>query len=312
MPTWLSPIRKTFRALGFGAVVLAAAWTAPQVSSRGTTVPVVSLKQVLAALQTSAAGRGLLDRAVERWQLKTQADVQTYLRWGVVSKTDAVLTRHFDPETGKEERTRQVLIYLRKDLSLQDAVLDLAHEMVHATETPLWDPYDPELTPTRYIQAAIEGRGGEVSAVLQECEVARDFLRVTRERAQRLAGAAAKASIAERCVRYYDAKADVVSRERVLKDFYSVGKWKGRLQEQLGRAKHELPLLSEAEPVLFSSTGRTPYPVALYEEFEQMNEVACRNSRRRHESADRAPASLGTGLNENARFLQRRCSKAEA
>jgi hypothetical protein len=137
------------------------------------------LRRALEILEHVPTGRELLGRAQKFWDLPRRADVREALAWGRASKTDAVLTRHFDPKTGAETRERQVTIYLKQNQPLEDLVLDLAHELVHATSRPTWDPYDPHLTAGRYVWAAIEGEGGEVGPLSADL-VRREFYRVGR------------------------------------------------------------------------------------------------------------------------------------
>jgi hypothetical protein len=245
------------------------------------------------------SGKQLLAKAQRFWGLRKPQDVVQKLKWGSASKTDAVLTRHFNPRTGQESRERQVTIFVRKAQSLDDLVLDIAHELVHATVRPAWDPYDPELTAGRYIWAAIEGEGGEVRAVAFECQVGFEV----HERF----GAAGQAS--DRCKAYLrgNDNAQALNFDLIRKDFYRVGHWGSELTEKLGAERALFPLLSRETPRLYSSTGNAPYPVALYQEFEEITEIACENSRKRA-SADpaRSPATLQKSA---ASFVAQRCAK---
>jgi len=224
------------------------------------------------------------------------------LEWGDSSRTDAVLTRHYDPETGEEVREREVTIYLRRHAAVEDVALDLAHELVHAAQQPTWDPYDPDLTPVRFIRLSIEAAGGEADAVQAECQVAAEL-------------GDAVATSGERCGRYAAG-----AREGIVREFYRVGAWKRVLDRALGATAGELADLSGEEPLLLSSTGRAPYPVALLREYEALTEAACRNSRKRLVSSSsarsaqtRGPAGDGAGrdLDEPSQraavFLSRRC-----
>jgi hypothetical protein len=257
------------------------------------------LERAVEVLSHVPTGKELLARAQAFWRLSRPADVVRKLQWGTASKTDAVLTRHFNPRTGQESREREVTIFLRQGQSLDDLVLDVAHELVHATARPAWDPYDPQLTAGRYIWAAIEGEGGEVKAVASECRVAFEV----HERF----GAAKNAS--ERCKSYLKTAAagELPDLERIRKDFYRVGHWKRELLEKLGQEREMFPLLSRESPKLYSSTGNAPYPVALFQEFEEITDIACENSRKRAsaESA-RAPAASRRSA---AAFVAQRCSK---
>ena len=231
-------------------------------------------------------------------------------RWGDASRTDAVLTRHYDSETGQETRERKVTIYLRRGQPMEEMMLDLAHELVHATSRPAWDPYDPKLTAAEYIRVAIEGAGGEVEAVQAECRVSLELFTTRVAGGARLDAEKTK-SLDSRCTRYGGSLAMDVIR----KDFYRVGRWNTELQSRLGEgARKLLPLLSSEKPSLYSSTGGAPYPVALLEEYRQMTTVACENSRRRAatlaedgDSSLRSPASVSEIEQSNRLFLTRRC-----
>ncbi|MCM2278279.1 MAG: hypothetical protein NDJ89_09405 [Oligoflexia bacterium] len=249
------------------------------------------IDRAVAILERLESGRELLAKARAAWALGSTRELGARLRPGAESKTDAVITRYFNPGTGEEHREREVLIHLRTEQRLEDLVLDLAHELVHAATRPAWDPYDPKLTPGDYIRAAIEGEGGEVAAVVAECRVGLEM-------------AALSGASVERCRSYVPAGSTRVSADKVARDFYRVGKWSSELSRRLGSAA--LPRLSDDAPVLFSSTGRTPYPVALFREFEQINDIACENSRKRLQAVP------GRTLASDARsrirdFLQRRC-----
>lgn len=219
-------------------------------------------------------------------------------RWGRASKTDAVLVRHYDSQTGKETRERRVTIFLRASQTEEEVLLDLAHELVHATSQPPWDPYDPELTAARYIHAAIDGEGGEVAAVQAEC-------RVHFELARHDPSLSSDGGL--RCRSYMGKN----SAEKIRRDFYRVGQWQAELRARLGKEAALMPELSSEPPALYSSTGGAPYPIALWEEFRSLTEAACENSRRRASSEleQKPPATLTDSERETLHFLLRRCSE---
>ncbi len=239
-----------------------------------------TVRDALERLRGSETGKEVLEQALRFWQLDQLNDLTSVIQAGSESKTDAVLTRRFDPNNGHETRERSVLVYLRLSQAPEDVVLDMAHELVHATARAEWDPYDPLLTPGKYIHAAIEGRGGEVDAVATECHVAFELYP---ERAQTLS----------RCSGYL--AAGTLSKEKVREDFYRVGKWMPELKLKLGSEMSLFPVLQGSPPKLYSSTGHAPYPVALFREYSELTRVACENSRRR------APASIPDA------FLTKRC-----
>lgn len=245
------------------------------------------MEEVLAILKYSPTGKGLTQKAIRVWKLKNPSALIESFKWGDVSRTDTVLTRHFDPETGREDREREVKVFLKANQSTLDIVLDLAHELIHATARPSFDPYDPGLTAGKYIFSEIEGEGGEVEAVTTECQVGLEL-------SERMG------AVARRCEAYMSAQSNSrgevvqINREQVRRDFYKVGDWFGKLNQGLGSEAQLFPLLSTDSPLLYSSTGRSPYPVALLKEFEEITEMACNNTKTRLRSV----ASSETGASK--------------
>lgn len=257
------------------------------------------LKLALKLLEKTQSGKELLSRAKKQWGLKSDQDVLDKLRLGTVSKTDAILTRLLDPSTGRETRQREITIYLRQSQQLLDTVLDLAHELTHAVFGPSWDPYDPRLTPGRYIWASLESSGGEVDALTWECRVGMELYREIPELS------------VHRCLRYLSEDGLHIDRGKILADFYRVGSYKSELERRLGKETPSLPLLSSDKPELFSSTWNDPYPVALYKEFRTLTKMACENSNKRLENL-RQPASSASRDFQSLRqkteeFVQKRC-----
>lgn len=255
-----------------------------------------SFKGALEILSSSPQGKKLITNALDFWNLKTPMDLIQVFHWNAYSKTDAVLTRHYNPDTGEEVREREVTIDLREEQSMDDLVLDMAHELVHATHRPSWDPYDPTLTAGRYIQTSIEGAGGEVDAILLECQVGYELK-------------LHKGISAERCKKYIllDQQEMRFSREKIQKDFYRVGEWFKELHSILGEEKKIFSHLSSEAPKLYSSTGHAPYPVALYKEYTELTRAACANSKRRLETFKQRTIAQTSMQGEIASFLERRC-----
>ena len=253
-------------------------------------------------------GKAELEKALATWSIDRPENLSQMIKPGEVSRTDAVLTRHYDPETGKETREREVTIYINTSQSLTNVVLDLAHEMVHATSRASFDPYDPNLTPAQYIHSAIDGVGGEVQAVAMECRVARELSRdfdiplkrcrsyfnIPSGTGQEMAKNSSMSEIK------IDSRAEP-DIKKIRRDFYRVGKWNDGLLQILGAEAALLPDLSPEAPQLYSSTGNAPYPVALLKEYEGLTRIACENSRKRviTQSASEASTS-GTALSNSA------------
>jgi len=238
-------------------------------------------RDAIALLDRIPSGKRILTRAEAFWNETSRDGLLRHLAYGPVSRTDAVLTRHYHPDSGEEVRERYVTVVLRKDQPILDVAMDLAHELTHATTPPTWDPYDPKLTAGRYMHAALEANGGEIDAVFNECETAVDFKRDLELRSTR-------------CDRYLVLTGPenklAVDRAKIQGDFYRVGNWENYVRNRLGKETTQFPLLSMKEPELYSATGGAPYPVALMREYDELNRVACENVRKRGDG--RSPASI--------------------
>ena len=277
-------------ALGaLGALGAALGWSPSSLASDNTGA--ARIQQAIEILLRTPTGHALISQALKKWKLGLPDKLTAIVKASDVSRTDAVLTRHYNSVTGVETREREVVVYIRQDQSMESMVQDLAHELVHATSRPAWDPYDPNLTAGAYIKNSIVGRGGEVQAVQTECQVA---LELSHENGSKL----------HRCGAYLASGAaaspDV---KKITADFYRVGQWRPFLVRALGPEIRLFPLLSDAAPRLYSSTGNAPYPASLLSEFQALTQIACQNSKRRATLAEsRSIASAPT-----FQFIQRRC-----
>jgi hypothetical protein len=262
------------------------------------------IQMALEILARVPSGSQLIKKSKQIWNLKSDFDLLEFVKSGPVSRTDAVLTRHFDSDTGVESREREVTVYVNDDQSLVNMILDIAHEMVHATSRPSWDPYDPTLTAGQYILSAIDGEGGEVQAVATECKVALELSKNYQ-------------IPTKRCHAYFNSSShnsgQIVEIEPIRRDFYRVGQWKVELTKTLGKEIALFPKLSAEQPELYSSTGNAPYPVALLKEYQALTQVACENTRHRYSSApERSPSkpnrSPASESDSSKLFLERRCN----
>lgn len=206
----------------------------------------------------------------------------TKIHRGDVSFTESTFARSYSLLDGKEQIELRHEITISKKLTLSDAVVDLAHELVHFTEKEMLDPYKPGFEMKQFVKRGIEGQGGELSALKRECEVAwalkRKFEGFPRHRL---------------CAPYQKATGGF-DEAKARQDYYALGRWHDQASAEL---KKELPVTSS--PVVFTSSyARKPYPIALAEEFVATREVACENNRRKYKliaaqaENGRAPASL--------------------
>ncbi len=279
------------------AILLIPVWGSHGIEPRPHEV--TRVQSVTDLLVSSPSGAKLLERARRFWKLGSGTNWGDRLALAEHSKTDAVLTRTFDAKTGRESRSRDVRITLRRDSTPEDLALDLAHELVHATTNPEWDPYDPRLSAARYVLNALESPGGEVEAVFWECTVAQELMPRVKNTA-----------VWRRCEGYLEGKpAQDQVHARILQDFYRVGREIEWVRKRLGEEEGLFPVLSDEAPKLYSSTGNAPYPVALIHEFEELNRIACENSQRRLASnVDRTPSSAAAPFLSRVKyFIKRRC-----
>ncbi len=228
-----------------------------------------------------------MQRSQRASQLLRQAQ-HVKIEWGSVSRTDKVLHRHFNIKTLEETNELEVLVTVRKDQSELAQALDLTHELVHALSVQHLDPYNPELTAADYMKTTIEGGGGEVEALIAECQALIEF------RQQGFA-------VDHRCAPYI--LHQKVSRSKILSAYYRTGEWKERVQKRLGYFARHFQYLSSQKPLLYSSTGNTPYPYALLEEFDMLTAEACLNTHKRIENME-GKNELIAGMRL---FLLKRC-----
>ena len=262
------------------------------------------LEQARQVLLKSEAGLSLIRRASERFHVDLEHRPLTegsggFVSPGLASRTDSVLNRGIDPLTGLETRAFETHIRLRATQPLEDVVLDFAHELTHAELSSPVDPYDPGLTAEKYISKAITGAGGEVDAVAAECRIG---LELADQYGLKM----------ERCRKYQGAKG--VDPRLILSDFGASGRYRALLIERLGFSSlSRMEWITDQEPEFYSSTGGLPYPAALLEEYDELTQAACANSRRRVEllSASAPERTPGSGQNralkEARHFLQSRC-----
>lgn len=312
--------------LWVGISILIQSWLPSQALAAGVPQVVDSSKlsfarltEAVQLLMNSQRGKLLLQQGTTR-QIITEIlkgnGKSSLFKWGNSSRTDTTLTRQFNPKTGREERFRKQVIFLNPDQNSLELALDLAHELVHASSKPIYDPYDPSLTPAKYIQLSIEGFGGEVDAVYTECEIAVELTKKNH-------------TLLDRCRRFLNTGplSGSIDRLKIVRGFYRIGNWKKDLSKNLGPEIASFPNITAEKPVLFSSTGHTPYPVALYDEYEEITRAACENSVKRQASlmstqsasssnesvhssqSDRVGRSEGLLSNSAAEnFLKFRCS----
>ncbi len=251
----------------------------------------LSFKMAFDLLNSLPSGHVLIRKLRIKLNLKRSNEILNYLYWDEVSKTNAVLARSLDLLSGKETRKKTLMIYLRRKQSIINLTLDLAHEFTHASGQDMLDPYDPNLTLGKYVLFSVEGRGGELEALTEECQVALELKNIYGFKFKR-------------CEKYIDPSLQRVSIQEIKLDFYKVGGEKQKLLQLLGEEVAYFPFLSSEEPMLISATGNAPYPVALSHEYIDLNKSACNNTLKRLKNLGK---NQGKTLQSAQSFIHQRC-----
>jgi hypothetical protein len=201
---------------------------------------------------------------------------------GSASFTESTFSRTYSLVDGKEQIALRHEITLNEGLSLADAVVDFAHELVHFNEKGMLDPYRSGFELGHFIRNGIEGDGGELAALAVECRVAwaleKKFTKFPRQRL---------------CERYRKAE-NTFDASAARQDYYALGTWYRKASSSL---KLTLPELNSKAAIFTSSYAGKPYPLALAEEFKMTQRAACANNRRKYRliastsMVERAPAS---------------------
>ncbi len=230
----------------------------------------VRLARITARLAESRTGRSLLERARKLWGEDFLE--RGLVQFGRVSRTDAILSRQFDGETGQEMRKRETTVVLKDRQSDIHLLLDLSHELTHALSDPTWDPYDAQLTLSGYVVSIIEQSGGEIDALKNECQVALELS---------LKDIFQRSLFDDRCSRYMNPFTGRWDDRLLKQDFYRMGRHLNTMEREFPTAPTLFPALSSEAAEFISSTGGVPYPLALAREYVVISQRACTNTRER-------------------------------
>lgn len=258
-----------------------------------------NIKILIRVLKKSKRGKLLLSIALKKAHREGRT-VWDIIRPGGVSLTDTTLTRKFSLN-GKMRITysESSTIYVNKNLSLFDGVMDLAHELTHFNERRAFNPYQNKFSLSKFISSTIEGKGGEVEAFISECKV---FLELfPRDTAQR-----------SDCLNLMDGRGRF-SKVKGKKSFYKLGKYyhpflKG-LRKHSRKPETDFPDALSAEPVFISSAYGVPYPLAAVFEYNSIMEKVCENDSARlgqlkKIKGERSPASDEFGQDASIKSME--------
>lgn len=263
------------------------------------------MMELVKILTQSKTGRILLRKAKAKASEsgKTLMDV---LLVGEGSLTDTTLIRRFSPR--RPDRVvyeAHSKVYINRDLSIKNAVLDLAHELTHFVMRDPFNPYESHFTAEQFITSTVEGKGGEVEAFLVECQVLRELF--------------PKSWKSHSNCEYVEDESGKLSKAKGIEYFYKVGPFEKQFQSNLrqqGISTDSFEFLTGETAIFISSAHGIPYPLAALKEYEIIMEKVCLNDKKRLDliqeklsAQDRSPASLDVIKNYKSIIAQynKRC-----
>ena len=258
-----------------------------------------SVKHLLKQLVRSELGKELVIAANKK--AKEQGDkLFDILKAGSGSLTDTTLIRKFSVNNPDEiEFESRSLVYINKDLSQYDALLDLAHELTHFVYRKSFNPYQMNFTLTEFIKSTVEGEGGEARAFLTECRIQKELF-------------ASQTATRQNCQKIKDLDTMEFSFPKAVGHFYEVGSHYEKFKETLFKfnIENSFEMVSSKKATFISSAYGMPYPVAAFEEYLTVLNKVCENDKKRigymkmNTEASRSPASI----NKIELDFKKRCS----
>lgn len=263
----------------------------------------LNLKKLLELLSRSPVG----DKLIKEAQYKASRSGQTLsdvIMVGENSLTDTTLVRKFSPHSPEHViyESRSV-VYINKNLSWNDALLDLSHELTHYVYREGFNPYSESFNAKDFIKGTIEGSGGEVQAFITECRVLRElFSRQVQSRSN--------------CQKIEDERGQL-SFKKAVELFYHVGSYYDGFHNQLAKRSiaGEFGELKENKINFISSAYGVPYPVAALMEYDLVVNKVCENDKKRlaymqqgpKRETGRLPASANDSQEKFYQSYSRRC-----
>lgn len=255
----------------------------------------VKIKMLLTYLLKSTTGKDVVAAAAKKASSNGYR-LSEIITPNEISYTDTSLVRKFSKDGPEkvffEENSK---IYLNRNYTVREALMDLAHELTHYSYRKRFNPYLESFTALSFLKSCIEGPGGEVDAYIVECNVLKELFPRDIERypnCQKLGESAVFNGVSKR----------EVDRQQVIDLFYRVGddvdllisKYK---EEILGKGKRydllreqtvsELKAKLIDQNVKFiSSVYSVSYPEAILSEYKNITKNVCENELKRMQLFD--------------------------
>lgn len=253
-----------------------------------------SLQELIQLLRTSKTGRKVLAMATKKAR-SYGLELNDVIHPGDGSLTDTTLIRRFSPgnpdEVAYESRSK---VYINRNLSVKNAILDMAHELVHFSLREAFNPYQGNFGLKGFVVSTVEGRGGEVEAYLVECQVHIELF----------------PNVDSNCKKVISETTGRVDKTLGIEAFYQMGRYYSIFVNTL--KKHNLStkdfsFAGKDHADFISSAYGLPYPLAAVHEYESIMQKVCHNDEKRlaimKNNLGRAPASEGK-TRENKEYLR--------
>ena len=233
--------------------------------------PNKSLKKLTHMMSLSPIGKKILKKAQTKAS-KEGTTLSKVLLPGEKSYTDITLIRKFSKASPQKIQYKSLLrVFINRNLSVQDAVMDMAHELVHYAFRETFNPYRKNFNLKSFITSTIEGRGGEVEAYLAECQVFFELFHKSNQGQTH-------------CHLTLDHKTKKPGRAQTIKLFYRLGKHYQPFLRRIKKHNLQAPFLKHISPkqtLLMSATYDLPYPIAAIHEYDSIHKKTCENELKR-------------------------------
>jgi hypothetical protein len=218
----------------------------------------------LKILNQTQTGQKIIEHALKKMNYNSLVELAHHIQAGSVSITQSTYERKLDPVTQQQSESRRVQVVLKTQQPQPDRIFDLAHELTHADASTIVKPYEPDLTLDQYIKLNLESDGGEIQAFYNECQVVKELTELNKVKTNR-------------CKKYFNQ-----TLAEIAQDFYRVGSYFTTLDSILGGKLGTIfPLMKNSEPVILSASAHASYPEALSKEYNELNQLACKNTQKR-------------------------------
>lgn len=225
---------------------------------------------LLEMIEKSSSGK-LLVMAAKDKASEQGGELLDFIKEGRGSLTDTTLTRRFSAHNPEDVRFEtKSIVYLNKELSVMNAVLDLTHELTHFVFREAFNPYKSNFTLDQFIKSTIEGRGGEVQAFMMECRVLKELYPSSLQKRNN-------------CYKIFDEGTGTFSQNLAVSRFYQVGSFYQNFRKKLREKgiSEKFDHITDKEASFISSAYGVPYPVAAYSEYVSVVTKVCENDRKR-------------------------------